>query len=98
MGCAGRATETDAAVIPNEDEEKRVKTEDLVLIANKCGNKVLAVCRGGLGSNENLGLVPSRLAWPPFINEKHTTSLSPSLRTRNLRLGFPTSLRENWFY
>jgi len=51
---ASGATETDAAVILNEDEEKLVKTEDLVLIANKCGNKVLAVCRGGLGSNENL--------------------------------------------
>jgi len=51
---ASGASETDAAVILNEDEEKRVKTEDLVLIANKCGNKVLAVCRGGLGSNENL--------------------------------------------
>ena len=51
---ASGATETDAAIILNEGEERRVKTEDLVLIANKCGNKVLAVCRGGLGSNENL--------------------------------------------
>jgi len=35
---ASGASETDAAVILNEDEEKRVKTEDLVLISNKCCN------------------------------------------------------------
>jgi len=51
---ASGATETDAGVVLNEGEERLVKTEDLVLISNKCGNKVLAVCRGGLGSNENL--------------------------------------------
>jgi len=51
---ASNSTEMDAAVILNEGEEKNVKAEDLVLIRNRNGNLVLAVCRGGLGSNENL--------------------------------------------
>jgi len=54
---ASNSTEMDAAVILNEGEEKNVKAEDLVLIRNRNGNLVLAVCRGGLGSNENLRTV-----------------------------------------
>lgn len=44
----------DAAVILAEGEEQHVKAEDLVLIHNRNGNEIMAVCRGGLGSNENL--------------------------------------------
>jgi hypothetical protein len=51
---ASNSTEMTAAVILNEGEEKNVKAEDLVLVKNRNGNIVLAVCRGGLGSNENL--------------------------------------------
>jgi len=51
---ASGSTETEAGVILNEGEEKRVKTEDLVMVKNKSGNIILSVCRGGLGSNENL--------------------------------------------
>jgi DNA helicase HerA-like ATPase len=51
---ASGATELSATVILSEGEEKKVKAEDLVLIDNKGGNKVLAVCRGGEACNENL--------------------------------------------
>ena len=51
---ASGCTEMDAAVILAEGEEKRVKAEDLVVILNRNGNEIMAVCRGGLGSNENL--------------------------------------------
>jgi len=51
---ASGASETGAKVILNEGEEKAVKVEDLVLIKNRNGNDVFAVCRGGLGSNDNL--------------------------------------------
>jgi len=51
---ASGSTEMSAAVILGEGEEKHAKSEDLVLIHNRNGNEILAVCRGGLGSNENL--------------------------------------------
>ena len=51
---ASGSTETDARVILAEGEESLVKIEDLVLIENKCGNRVLAVCRKGYGVDENL--------------------------------------------
>jgi len=51
---ASGSTEMGAAVILAEGEEKRVKAEDLALIRNRNGNEIMAVCRGGLGSNENL--------------------------------------------
>lgn len=51
---ASGSTEIAGQVILAEGEEKLVKTEDLVLIHNRNGNEVMAVCRGGLGSNENL--------------------------------------------
>jgi len=51
---ASGASETGARVVLNEGEEKAVKVEDLVLIKNRNGNDVFAVCRGGLGSNDNL--------------------------------------------
>jgi hypothetical protein len=44
----------DASVILAEGEERYVIAEDLVLIRNRNGNEIMAVCRGGLGSNENL--------------------------------------------
>jgi DNA helicase HerA-like ATPase len=48
------STVLEAAVILAEGEERSVKAEDLVLIKNRNGNRIMAVCRGGLGSNENL--------------------------------------------
>ena len=51
---ASGSTVMDAAVILAEGEERRVKAEDLVLVCNRNGNEIMAVCRGGLGSNENL--------------------------------------------
>jgi hypothetical protein len=51
---ASGSTEMDAAVILADGEEKLVKAEDLVVIHNRNGNEIMAVCRGGLGSNENL--------------------------------------------
>ena len=51
---ASGSTVMDAAVILAEGEERHVKSEDLVLIHNRNGNEIMAVCRGGLGSNENL--------------------------------------------
>lgn len=51
---ASGSTIIDAIAILNEGEEKKVKTEDLVVINNRNGNKIMAVCRTGFGSNENL--------------------------------------------
>jgi len=51
---ASGSTVMDAAVILAEGEEKSVRSEDLVLVRNRNGNEIMAVCRGGLGSNENL--------------------------------------------
>jgi hypothetical protein len=48
------STVLEAGVILAEGEERNVKAEDLVLIKNRNGNQIMAVCRGGLGSNENL--------------------------------------------
>ncbi len=48
------STVLEAGVILAEGEERNVKAEDLVLIKNRNGNRIMAVCRGGLGSNENL--------------------------------------------
>ena len=41
----------DAAVILVEGEEHYVKAEDLVLVHNRNGNKIMAMCRGGLGDD-----------------------------------------------
>lgn len=51
---ASGSTELSASVILADGEERNVKAEDLVLIRNRNGNEMMAVCRGGLGSNENL--------------------------------------------
>ena len=51
---ASGSTVMDATVILAESEEKNVRSEDLVLVRNRNGNEIMAVCRGGLGSNENL--------------------------------------------
>jgi DNA helicase HerA-like ATPase len=51
---ASGSTVLDADVILSEGEERRVKAEELVLINNRNGNNIMAVTRGGLGSNENL--------------------------------------------
>lgn len=54
---ASGSTVIDATVILNAGEEKNVKAEDLVIIENRNGNKVMSVCRTALGSNENLRAV-----------------------------------------
>jgi hypothetical protein len=51
---ASGCTELGASAILGEGEEKSVKAEDLVVIRNRNGNEIMAVCRNGLGSNENL--------------------------------------------
>ena len=51
---ASGSTVLEAGVILAEGEERTVKAEDLVRIKNRNGNQIMAVCRGGLGSNENL--------------------------------------------
>lgn len=48
------STVLEAGVILAEGEERNVKAEDLVQVRNRNGNRIMAVCRGGLGSNENL--------------------------------------------
>ncbi|MEM3398467.1 MAG: DUF87 domain-containing protein [Nitrososphaerota archaeon] len=51
--CSG-ASESSATVVLYDGMEKEVKNESLVLIRNRNGGNVLAVCRGGLGINESL--------------------------------------------
>jgi hypothetical protein len=51
---ASESTVIDATVILNAGEERSVKAEDLVIIDNRNGNKIMAVCRTAQGSNENL--------------------------------------------
>ena len=51
--CSG-TSESSATVVLYDGMEKEVKNESLVLIKNKNGGDVLAVCRGGLGINESL--------------------------------------------
>jgi hypothetical protein len=51
---ASPSEENLAQCILHEGEERRVTTETLVLIDNRNGNKILAVCRRGMGSNDAL--------------------------------------------
>lgn len=51
---ASGSSQSYAIVLLNAEEEKQVKAEDLVLVKNKAGNNILAVCRSGMGVNENL--------------------------------------------
>ena len=51
---ASGSTVIDADVLLNEGEEKNVKAEDLVIIKNENGNKIMAVCRTAVGNNDNL--------------------------------------------
>ncbi len=48
------SSETEAQMVLNEGLEKEVKVEDLVVIENKAGNRILAVCRKGTGNNDNI--------------------------------------------
>jgi hypothetical protein len=54
---ASGSTVIDAVAILNEGEEKKVKAEDLVIIDNTNGNRIMSVCRTAVGSNENLRAV-----------------------------------------
>jgi hypothetical protein len=51
---ASESSETGARVILGEGEERKVKAEDLVRIANRNGNEIVGVLRQGQGFNENL--------------------------------------------
>ncbi|MEM3155414.1 MAG: DUF87 domain-containing protein [Nitrososphaerota archaeon] len=46
----------EAGCILQEGKEREVTSESLVLIDNRNGNKILAVCREGAGNNDNLKL------------------------------------------
>jgi hypothetical protein len=54
---ASGSTVVSATVLLNEGEEKKLRAEDLVVIENHNGNKLMAVCRTAVGSNENLKAV-----------------------------------------
>lgn len=78
---ASGSTVIDAAVILNEGEEKKVKAEDLVVIDNRNGNKIMSVCRTGVGSNENLriagfspGIAYARLGRHPSTAKEYMLS------------------------
>ncbi len=51
---ASPAHENSAMCILQEGKETEVTAETLVLIDNRNGNKIVAICRGGLGSNDSL--------------------------------------------
>ena len=51
---ASHATESRVTVILNEGMEKEVESESLVLVENRNGGKILAVCRSGIGVNNVL--------------------------------------------
>ncbi|MEM1942500.1 MAG: DUF87 domain-containing protein [Candidatus Caldarchaeum sp.] len=51
---ASPAYESEAMCILQEGKEAEVTTEMLVLIDNRNGNKILAICRSGTGSNDSL--------------------------------------------
>ncbi len=75
---ASGSSVTDAAVILNDGEEKKVKAEDLVVIENRNDNRIMAVCRTGIGSNENLrvagfspGIAYARLGQHPSTSKEY---------------------------
>jgi hypothetical protein len=51
---ASESSTIDCKLILLDEKEREVKAEDIVLIENDNGNKLLAVCREGVGSDENL--------------------------------------------
>ncbi|MDJ0273895.1 MAG: ATP-binding protein [Nitrososphaerota archaeon] len=51
---ASQSTENSAIMVLQEGKEGTVTNETLVLIDNRAGNKILAVCRGGFGYNDAL--------------------------------------------
>lgn len=51
---ASHATESRVTMILNEGMEREVENESLVLVENRNGGKILAVCRGGVGINDAL--------------------------------------------
>jgi hypothetical protein len=91
---ASGSTVIDAVVILNEGEEKKVKAEDLVIIENRNGNTIMAVCRTGIGSNENLrvagfspGIAYARLGQHPSTSKEYyafTVDVLGDISTENL--------------
>ncbi len=51
---ASQSSENSALMVLQEGKEGTVTNETLVLIDNRSGNKILAVCRGGFGYNDAL--------------------------------------------
>jgi hypothetical protein len=51
---ASQSSENSAFMVLQEGKEGTVTNETLVLIDNRAGNRILAVCRGGFGYNEAL--------------------------------------------
>lgn len=76
---ASKSSIKEAYVILNEGEERNVRAEDLVLIDNLNGNKILGVCRFGAGLDENLevtgryrpGVAYARIGMAPSDSKRH---------------------------
>jgi len=91
---ASESTETEARVILAENEERNVKIEDLVLIKNRCGNLVLAVCRKGQGVDENLRV--SGTYRPSLAYVKRGRTLSNAKQHFNFRLSVIADITEGF--
>ncbi|RLF12046.1 MAG: hypothetical protein DRJ98_01700 [Thermoprotei archaeon] len=75
VGITGSTTSTsEAPLILVEGMEREVREEDVVLIENLNGGLILAVCRGGLGIDDNLRVG----SYSPGIAYVRSTGKSPS--------------------
>ncbi len=75
IGITGSTTSTtEAPLILIEGKEKEVREEDIVVIENKNGGLILAVCRKGTGINENLKVG----GYSPGIAYVRSTGKAPS--------------------
>jgi hypothetical protein len=61
---ASQSSENSAFMVLQEGKEGTVTNETLVLIDNRAGNKILAVCRGGFGykPSDRMGLAEGSAA------------------------------------
>lgn len=76
---ASESSTTDCMLILLEGKERDVKAEDIVLIENDNGNDLLAVCREGVGSDENL----KTGAYTPGIAYVRSKGSAPSSARRS---------------
>ena len=75
IGITGSTTSTtEAPLILIEGKEREVREEDIVVVENKNGGLILAVCRQGIGVNENLKVG----GYSPGIAYVRSTGRSPS--------------------